>query len=233
MIDIELINRELDEVDAMLSAQEELELSTAELKQAVRGGAGSPIEQRLAQAFEDQSKVSAAIERELLALSKQNDRMRCIIEEQAELIDRQNQALNDVASAMVDIQQELGERAYEATAKTLESQRDALDLLERQADRTVGALRQIDEGAADNYKMAVDGACERLMRCTSIAAALMVFLGIAGGIFALFGGYWVILAFPAAKAFVRAHIWVPVAALLALMLVVFVLGWHKGKQKRH
>lgn len=66
-----------DELESMTKdAQRGLDESTEKLRQSVRGGAGSPIEQRISQAFTDQAKVNTAIEAELSAMARQNADMR-------------------------------------------------------------------------------------------------------------------------------------------------------------
>ena len=166
-----------DELESMTKdAQRGLDESTEKLRQSVRGGAGSPIEQRISQAFTDQAKVNTAIEAELSAMARQND-----------LIDRQNAALEATESALRDAEEELGTRAYRATERTLESQRSALDRMERQAEATIGALGRLDESAAENYGKAVDDSCKRLTRTTAIAGSVILVLACIGAFFALVG----------------------------------------------
>ena len=89
-----------DELESMTSdAQRGLEQSAEKLRQSVRGGAGSPIEQRISQAFQDQAKVNSAIEAELAAISKQNAALGLLIKRQSALIEEQNAALEALGLA--------------------------------------------------------------------------------------------------------------------------------------
>ena len=209
-----------DELESMTNdAQKGLEQSTEKLRQSVRGGAGSPIEQRISHAFQDQARVNSAIEAELAAIAEQNAELRALIE-------RQNAALRATESSLRAAEEELGTRAYRATERTLESQRSALERMERQADATIGALGRLDESAAENYGKAVDDSCKRLTRTTAIAGSVILALACVGAFFALVGMWWTVQFVPFWKQLVTDCPWVPLAALVAIVGALFgVAEW--------
>lgn len=220
-----------DELESMTKdAQRGLDESAEELRQSVRGGAGSPVEQRISQAFTDQAKVNKAIEAELSAMARQNADMRALIARQNDLIDRQNASLKATESALRDAKSELGTRAYRATERTLESQRSALDRMERQAEATIGALGRLDESAAENYGKAVDDSCKRLTRTTAIAGSVILVLACIGAFFALVGLWWTVQFVPFWQQLVTDYPWVPLAFLAVIVGVL--LGVAEWASKR-
>lgn len=221
-----------DELESMANdAQRGLDESAEKLRQSVRGGAGSPIEQRISQAFQDQAKVNSAIESELAAIAKQNAALGALIERQNSLIERQNAAIEATESALRDAEDELGTRAYRATERTLESQRGALARMERQAEATIGALGRLDESAAENYGKAVDDSCKRLTRTTAIAGSVILVLACIGAFFALVGLWWTVQFVPFWKQLVTDCPWVPIVALGAIVGLLF--GVAEWSAKRH
>lgn len=221
-----------DELESMTKdAQRGLDESAEKLRQSVRGGAGSPIEQRISQAFTDQAKVSTAIEAELAAIADQNAALGTLIKRQNALIADQNAALEATESALRDAEEELGTRAYRATERTLESQRSALDRMERQAEATIGALGKLDESAAENYAKAVDDSCKRLTRTTAIAGTVILVLACIGAFFALVGLWWTVQFVPFWQQLVTDYPWVPIAALG--VIVGLLLGVAEWAAKRH
>lgn len=216
-----------DDLESMANdAQRGLDDSAEKLRQSVRGGAGSPIEQRISQAFQDQAKVNTAIEAELSAVARQNADMRELIERQNDLIERQNAALRATESALRAAEKELGTRAYEATERTLEAQRSALDRMERQASATIGALGRLDESAAENYGKAVDDSCKRLTRTTALAGSAILVLASLGAFFALVGLWWTVQFVPFWQQLVTDYPWVPLALLGGMLGVLFgVAEW--------
>ena len=221
-----------DELESMTNdAQKGLEESAEKLGQSVRGGAGSPVEQRISQAFQDQAKVNSAIEAELSAIARQNADMCALIARQNDLIDRQNAALEATESALRDAEEELGTRAYRATERTLESQRSALERMERQAEATIGALGRLDESAAENYGKAVDDSCKRLTRTTAVAGSAILVLSCVGAFFALVGLWWTVQFVPFWQQLVTDYPWVPIAALGVIVGLLF--GVAEWQSRRH
>lgn len=221
-----------DDLESMTNdAQRGLEESAERLRQSVRGGAGSPIEQRISQAFADQAKVNTAIEAELAAMARQNADMRVLIEHQNVLIVRQNAALKAMESALRDAETELGTRAYKATERTLESQRDALDRMERQAEATIGALGRLDASAAESYGRAVDDSCKRLTRTTAIAGAVILVLAVLGAFFALVGLWWTVQFVPFWQQLVTDLPWFPFAFLGCVVgLLLAIADWSSKRR---
>jgi len=221
-----------DELESMTNdAQRGLDESTEKLRQSVRGGAGSPIEQRISQAFQDQAKVNSAIEAELAAIADQNAALGALIKRQNALIADQNAALEATESALRDAEEELGTRAYRATERTLESQRSALDRMERQAEATIGALGRLDESAAENYAKAVDDSCKRLTRTTAIAGSVILVLACVGAFFALVGLWWTVQFVPFWQQLVTDYPWVPIAALGVIVGLLFGVAEWQSKRR--
>lgn len=225
-----------DELETMAAdAQRGLDESAEKLRQSVRGGAGSPIEQRISQAFTDQAKVNSAIEAELSALMRRSERqvadIRALIARQNDLIERQNAALEATESALRDAKAELGASAYSATEKTLESQRDALESMERQAEATIGALGRLDRSAAENYDKAVSDSCARLTAHTAVASFAILALSIAGAFFALVGLWWTVQFVPFWQQLVTACPWFPLVALGVLVGTLAGIAEWIGKRR--
>lgn len=221
-----------DELESMADdAQKGLEQSAEQLRQSVRGGAGSPIEQRISQAFQDQARVNSAIEAELAAISEQNAALGRLVKRQNALIAEQNAALEATESALRDAEEELGTRAYRATERTLESQRIALERMERQADATIGALGRLDESAAENYGKAVDDSCKRLTRTTAIAGSAMLVLACVGAFFALVGLWWTVQFVPFWEQLVTDYPWVPIVAFGGIVGLLFGIAEWQSKRR--
>lgn len=207
-----------DELESMTKdAQRDLEESAEKLRQSVRGGAGSPIEQRIGQAFQDQAEVNSAIEAELAAVARQNDELRRLIARQTSVIRDQNAALKAVESALKAAGDDLGAGAYKATEEALRGQRDALESMERQAEATIGALGRLDRSAAENYGKAVDDCCKRLTRTTAIAGSAILVLAVVGAFFALVGLWWTVQFVPFWEQLVTDWPWFPMVALGVLV----------------
>lgn len=221
-----------DELESMTEdAQRGLDESAEKLRQSVRGGAGSPIEQRISQAFTDQAKVSTAIEAELAAIADQNAALGTLIKRQNALIADQNAALEATESALRDAEEELGTRAYRATERTLESQRSALDRMERQAEATIGALGKLDESAAENYAKAVDDSCKRLTRTTAIAGTVILALACIGAFFALVGLWWTVQFVPFWKQLVTDYPGVPIIVFGVILGLLFGVAEWAAKRR--
>lgn len=221
-----------DELESMTNdAQRGLDESVEKLRKSVRGGAGSPIEQRISQAFQDQAKVNSAIEAELAVIADQNAALGALIKRQNALISDQNAALEATESALRDAEEELGMRAYRATERTLESQRGALDRMERQAEATIGALGRLDESAAENYAKAVDDSCKRLTRTTAIAGSVILALACIGAFFALVGLWWTVQFVPFWKQLVTDHPGVVVIVFGAILGLLFGVAEWAAKRR--
>lgn len=221
-----------DELESMTNdAQRGLDESVEKLRKSVRGGAGSPIEQRISQAFQDQAKVNSAIEAELAVIADQNAALGALIKRQNALISDQNAALEATESALRDAEEELGMRAYRATERTLESQRGALDRMERQAEATIGALGRLDESAAENYAKAVDDSCKRLTRTTAIAGSVILALACIGAFFALVGLWWTVQFVPFWKQLVTDHPGVPVIVFGVILGLLFGVAEWAAKRR--
>jgi small-conductance mechanosensitive channel len=211
---------EWEELEALAAqAQRDLDESSEGLRRSVRGGAGSPVEQRIAQAFQDQAKVSSAIEAELARLHRESAALAVLLNDVKGSLEANERALKAA-------KQELGDGAYRATQKALERQSRALGSMEEQAEATISALGKLDESAAENYKETVEGSCKRLTRSTAIATSTILISACAGSFFALVGMWWVTQAVPFFQQLVTDWPWFPLAFLAIIVgLLLGIAEW--------
>ena len=196
-----------------------LEKSGDDLRRSVRGGAGSPVEQRIAQAFQDQAKVNSAIEDELSELHRETSALTVLLTDVKSSLEANERALKAA-------KQELGDGAYRATRKALEKQSRALESMEEQAEATISALGKLDESAAENYQKAVEGSCRRLTRSTAIASSAILVSACTGAFFALVGMWWVTQAVPFFQQLVTDCPWFPLVFLAVILgLLLGISEW--------
>lgn len=215
-----------DEWDELESLVEETEKSTAEFVQSTRGGAGSPIERRMADAFTDLAKTLAAQARALEAVSAQQGR----IEGRLDDMERAEASLSRLANS---VGADVRESARREIRKTLSEYGTEIERLHGRTDDAIDALGRLDGDAADSYRKAVEESAKRLKAGTAGAIAAIAALSIIGGILAAVGAFLSFQVFPPLQAFAAEHgMGMLVGIVVAIAIVVYLL-WSIITAKRY
>lgn len=202
------MSKELDELEALMGQAEE---SAEEFVAETRGGAGTPAERRMADAFGDFNKTLRALARCIDGIEQEQRETRV--------------SLDRVAS----MPSELERTVDRATDRYMGAYGKQLDQLKEKGDATISALGSLDETAADEYKAAVSKSTKLLARFTAGAAAAMVLLAVAGGLWAFVGAAWFVRMSPEIQAWVTST--PGLVAGIALPVVIFAAGFLLGKDR--
>ena len=202
------MSKELDELEALMGQAEE---SAEEFVAETRGGAGTPAERRMADAFGDFNKTLRALARCIDGIEQEQRETRV--------------SLDRVAS----MPRELERTVDGATARYMSAYGKQLDQLKEKGDATISALGSLDETAADEYKAAVSKSTKLLARFTAGAAAAIVLLAVAGGLWALVGASWFVRMSPEIQAWVTST--PGLIAGIVLPVVIFGAGFYLGKDR--
>lgn len=202
------MSRELDELEAMLGQAEE---SAEEFVAETRGGAGTPAERRMADAFGDFNKTLRALARCIDGIEQEQREARV--------------SLDRVAS----MPEKLERTVDRATERYMGAYGKQLDQLREKGDATISALGSLDETAADEYKAAVSRSTKLLARFTAGAASAIVLLAVAGGLWALVGAAWFVRMSPEVQAWVTSTPGLVVG--IVLPVVIFGAGFLLGKDR--
>lgn len=200
------MSSELDELEALIGQAEE---SAEEFVAETRGGAGTPAERRMADAFGDFNKTLRALARCIDGIEQEQREVRA--------------SLDRVASVPREI-----ERTVDgATERYMSAYGKQLDQLKEKGDATISALGSLDEAAADEYRAAVSKSTKLLARFTAGAAAAIVLLAAAGGLWALVGAAWFVRMSPEVQSWVTSTPGLVVG--IALPVAIFAVGFLLGK----
>lgn len=202
------MSSELDELEALMGQAEQ---SAEEFVAETRRGAGTPAERRMADAFGDFNKTLRALARCIDGIEQEQRETRV--------------SLDRVAS----MPRELERTVDGATARYMSAYGKQLDQLKEKGDATISALGSLDETAADEYKAAVSKSTKLLARFTAGAAAAMVLLAVAGGLWALVGAAWFVRMSPEIQAWVTST--PGLVAGIVLPVVIFGAGFYLGKDR--
>lgn len=202
------MSKELDELEALMGQAEK---SAEEFVAETRGGAGTPAERRMADAFGDFNKTLRALARCIDGIEQEQRETRI--------------SLDRVAS----MPRELERTVDGATARYMSAYGRQLDQLKEKGEETISALGSLDETAADEYKAAVGKSTKLLARFTAGAAAAIVLLAIVGGWWAFAGAAFLAQQDPDVVAWVST----PTGTVLAIAfpLAVFGIGFWLGHGK--
>lgn len=202
------MSKELDELEALMGQAEQ---SAEEFVAETRGGAGTPAERRMADAFGDFNKTLRALARCIDGIEQEQRETRA--------------SLDRVAS----MPRELERTVDGATERYMSAYGKQLDQLKEKGDATISALGSLDETAADEYKAAVSKSTKLLARFTAGAAAAIVLLAVAGGLWALVGASWFVRMSPEIQAWVTST--PGLIAGIVLPVVIFGAGFYLGKDR--
>lgn len=180
------MSKELDELEALMGQAEE---SAEEFVAETRGGAGTPAERRMADAFGDFNKTLRALARCIDGIEQEQRETRV--------------SLDRVAS----MPRELERTVDGATARYMSAYGKQLDQLKEKGDATISALGSFTAGAA----------------------AAMVLLAVAGGLWALVGAAWFVRMSPEIQAWMTST--PGLVAGIVLPVVIFGAGFYLGKDR--
>lgn len=203
------MSSELDELEAMMGQAEE---SAEEFVAETRGGAGTPAERRMADAFGDFNKTLRALARCIDGIEQEQRETRV--------------SLDRVAS----MPRELERTVDGATKRYMSAYGKQLDQLKEKGEAAINALESLDETAADEYKAAVSKSTKLLARLTAGAAAAIALLAVAGGLWALVGAAWFVRMSPEIQGWVTSTPGLVVG--IVLPFTVFFAGFFVGRGRQ-
>ena len=201
---------DLDELEALSDA---VLNSTGEFAESTRGGAGSPIERRMADAFTDMAAALAAQGRALKAISEQQRR----IEERLDDMERAEGAFERMAES---VRRDVKAAARREISDAMRDNGGAVKSLRERTDAAIDALGRLDGDASKSYRDAVDESCKRLKAST------------VGAILAAIGAFLTYQVFPPLQAFAAEH---GTGVLIGIIIGIGVfiwLVWSIGTAKR-
>lgn len=203
---------DLDELEALSDA---VLNSTGEFAESTRGGAGSPIERRMADAFTDMAAALAAQGRALRAVSEQQRR----IEERLDDMERAEGAFERMADS---VRREVKREARNEIRDAMSEYGGAIKGLHERTDEAIAALGRLDGDASKAYRDAVDESCKRLRASTAGSIAVIAAFSILGGILAAIGAFLTYQVFPPLQAFAAEH---GTGVLIGIIIGIGVFIW--------
>lgn len=203
---------DLDELEALSDA---VLNSTGEFAESTRGGAGSPIERRMADAFTDMASALAAQGRALKAVSEQQRR----IEERLDDMERAEGAFERMAES---VRRDVKAAARREISDAMKDNGGAVKSLRERTDAAIDALGRLDGDASKAYRDAVDESCKRLKASTAGAIAVIAAFSILGGILAAIGAFLTYQVFPPLQAFAAEH---GTGVLIGIIIGIGVFIW--------
>lgn len=203
---------DLDELEALSDA---VLNSTGEFAESTRGGAGSPIERRMADAFTDMASALAAQGRALKAVSEQQRR----IEERLDDMERAEGAFERMAES---VRRDVKAAARREISDAMKDNGGAVKSLRERTDAAIDALGRLDGDASKAYRDAVDESCKRLKASTAGAIAVIAAFSILGGILAAIGAFLTYQVFPPLQAFAAEH---GMGVLIGIIIGIGVFIW--------
>ena len=172
--------------------------SAGELSESTRGGAGSPIERRMADAFTDMAAALATQNRALKAVSAQQRR----IEERLDDMGRAEGAFERMADS---VRREVGRGARSEIRDAMSEYGGAIEGLRERTDAAIDALGRLDGDASKAYRDAVDESCRHLRASTAGSIAAIAAFSILGGVLAAIGAFLTYQVFPPLQALAAEH----------------------------
>ena len=209
-----------DDWEELEKLAEQAQETTREFVASTRGGAGSPIERRMADAFTD---VARSLSEQARAAREMGEQQR-LIASRLEAIERATERVEGSARTFRDT---VSAEAGEAVGSALHGYRERMDELKGRADRAISALGALNGDAAESYRKAVEGSVRRLAGATSAACALVILAALAGGVWALVGASWFARMSPEIQAWATST---PALVIgIGLPVAVFLAGYLTGR----
>lgn len=208
-----------DDWDALEALSDEAIRSVGEssgrFAESTRGGAGSPIERRMADAFTDMAAALAAQNKAIKAVSEQQRH----IEEKLDDMERAEYAFENMADS---VRREVKRDARNEIRDAMSEYGGAVKGLHERTDEAIAALGRLDGDASKAYRDAVDESCKRLRASTAGAIAVIAAFSILGGILAAIGAFLTYQVFPPLQAFAAEH---GAGVLIGIIVGIGVLIW--------
>ena len=201
-----------DELEALSDA---VLASTGEFSESTRGGAGSPIERRMADAFTDMAAALSAQSKALKAVFEQQRR----IEDRLDDMERAEGAFEDMVDS---VRREVKRGARSEIRDAMNEYGGAVKSLHERTDEAIAALGRLDGDAAKAYRAAVDESCKRLRASTAGSIAVIAAFSILGGILAAIGAFLTYQVFPPMQAFAAEH---GTGVLIGIIIGIGVFIW--------
>lgn len=211
-----------DELEALSDA---VLNSTGEFAESTRGGAGSPIERRMADAFTDMAAALSAQSRALKAVSEQQRR----IEDRLDDMERAEGAFENMADS---VRREVKRDARNEIRDAMSEYGGTMRSLHERTDEAIAALGRLNGDASKAYRDAVDESCKRLRASTVGSIAVIAAFAILGGILAAIGAFFTYQVFPPLQAFADEHGMGVIIGIIVGVGVFIWLAWSIVTAKR-
>ena len=189
--------------------------STREFTASTRGGAGSSIERRMADAFIDLAAALVAQAKALEVVSAQQER----IERRLDDMERAERSFSRLAD---NVGRDIKSAARREVRESLSEYGVVMDRLYGRADEVMNALERLDTEATESYRKAVDEGVKRLKSGTAGAIAAMAVFAVLGGILAAIGAFLALQVFLPLQAFVAKN---GMATLVVIVVIVSTFAY--------
>ena len=204
-----------DDWDELEALSEAALNSTREFAESTRGGAGSPIERRMADAFTDMAAALAAQSRAFKAVSEQQRR----IEDRLDDMERAEGSFERMADS---VRREVKREARNEIRDAMNEYGGAVKGLHERTDEAIAALGRLNGDASKAYREAVDESCKRLRASTAGSIAVIAAFSILGGVLAAIGAFLTYQVFPPLQAFAAEH---GTGMLIGIIIGIGVFIW--------